>query len=118
MKLTKFELSYIETALWSSIDLGDDEPMDSKFGVEDFALETLEVIRKDCQKFLELIEGIEVEESDSQIAHDFWLTRNSHGAGFWDGDYPEEIGEKLTEISKQFGEINLYSGDDGKLYLA
>lgn len=22
----------------------------------------------------------------AQAGHDFWLTRNGHGAGFWDGD--------------------------------
>jgi hypothetical protein len=36
------------------------------------------------------------------IEHDFFLTRNGHGAGFWDGDYKN--GEKLTEIAKSFGE--------------
>lgn len=117
MKLSKFELSYIETALWSSVD-DDGSPMDSKYSLEDFSNEALEKIKIDCEKFQQRISEIEIDESDSQIAHDFWLTRNRHGAGFWDGDYPEEVGEKLTEISHGFGEINLYLGDDGKLYLS
>ena len=24
---------------------------------------------------------------DEYAGHDFWLTRNGHGAGFWDGDW-------------------------------
>jgi hypothetical protein len=48
--------------------------------------------------------------------HDFWLTRNGHGAGFWDGDYEEELGEKLTAICKKMGSIDLYVGDDNKIY--
>lgn len=44
--------------------------------------------------------------------HDFWLTRNGHGCGFWDRDLGE-IGDKLTEAAKKFGEVNLYVGDDG-----
>ena len=51
-----------------------------------------------------------------RVGHDLWLTQNRHGAGFWDGDWPEEIGERLTEISKKFGECHLYVGDDGKIY--
>jgi hypothetical protein len=47
----------------------------------------------------------------------FWLTRNHHGAGFWDGDYPKEIGEALTKLSHEFGETDAYVGDDGKLHL-
>lgn len=47
--------------------------------------------------------------------HDFWLTRVGHGAGFWDGDWPIH-GDALTEICKKFGEVDLYVGDDGKIY--
>lgn len=46
---------------------------------------------------------------------DFYLTRNGHGAGFWDGDYPDEIGEKLTEMAHSFGEINAAKAH-GRIY--
>ena len=38
----------------------------------------------------------------AQAGHDFWLTRNGHGAGFWDGDWPK-YGKMFTEISELFG---------------
>ena len=50
----------------------------------------------------------------------FWLTRNHHGCGFWDGDWDNEefeAGAKLTKIANNFAEVNLYFGDDGKIYL-
>jgi hypothetical protein len=46
--------------------------------------------------------------------HDLWLTRNGHGAGYWDGDLPEIIGEALTEAAKQAGNMDVYL-DDGVL---
>jgi hypothetical protein len=52
-----------------------------------------------------------------RAGHDFWLTRNGHGAGFWDGDWPEDVGERLTAASKTFGECFLYVGDDGRIHL-
>lgn len=62
--------------------------------------------------------GALLDNYDYEIAmHDFWLTRNRHGAGFWDGDYEKADGEKLTELAHSFGEINLYVGDDGKIYM-
>jgi hypothetical protein len=41
-------------------------------------------------------------------AHDWILTRNGEGAGFWDGEWDEEMGKKLTELSKTFGQLDVY----------
>jgi hypothetical protein len=50
-------------------------------------------------------------------AHDFILTRNHHGAGFWDaGRWHSPWGERLTNLCREFGEIELYLGDDGMVY--
>ena len=49
--------------------------------------------------------------------HDFWLTRNHHGAGFWDS--AEIWGTNkdiLTDNTHKYREINLYIGDDNKIY--
>lgn len=106
---------YLETALWSSID-DSGNPLDERYSVDDFSFETIEQARKDISKFLELA-GELVENYDVEtVMHDFWLTRNHHGAGFWDGDYEKSVGEKLTELSHTFGQLDLYIGDDGKVY--
>jgi hypothetical protein len=52
----------------------------------------------------------------SRAGHDFWLTRNGHGAGFWDGEWYKEVGERLTKASKAFGEVNIYVGDGDLIY--
>lgn len=49
-------------------------------------------------------------------AHDFILTRNHHGAGFWDGDWAEPWGERLTELAHSYGELHCVVGDDGWIY--
>jgi len=117
-----FVRQYIETALWSSNDGSDEsggEPFDENYGEEDLAPKTVEKMRADCEAFfnkaapiLDTIEHLDYE----MVAHDFWLTRNGHGAGFWDGDYPEPQAQQLTDLSKKFGERWLYLGDDGLIY--
>ncbi len=50
------------------------------------------------------------------VAHDFILTRNGHGSGFWDtARWAEPYAKKLTELSKKFGEINIYLSDENLL---
>lgn len=39
--------------------------------------------------------------------HDFWLTRNWHGVGFWDRGL-DELGEKLTTACEKYGQISVY----------
>lgn len=111
MKHLKIELSemvihYLVCALWSSCD-AKGNPLD-RFSIYNFPKEDLERAEKDCEEFKkkagDLINGI----SDEDLGHDFWLTRNGHGAGFWDRDYlDEETGKKLSDISREFGGLNV-----------
>ena len=119
--LDDFERQYLETALWSSNDESDEsggEPFDSNYGIEDIAPTSVSKAQQDCKKFRqmagELLDGVE----DSQAGHDFWLTRNGHGAGFWDRQELKEnnVGKKLTDLCKKFGEINPMLGDDGQIH--
>lgn len=44
--------------------------------------------------------------------HDFWLTRNGHGAGYWDrGD--GALGDRLSDASRPYGTYDLMLNDDG-----
>lgn len=114
--MNKYIKQYLETALWSSVD-DNGEPLDSNHSIEDFSVEAREQAKQDITEFFEKA-GALLDNYDYETAmHDFWLTRNGHGAGFWDGDYEKDDGEKLTELSKKFGELNVIVDDDGKLYL-
>lgn len=117
--LTAFVRQYLETALWSSTD-DNGEPLDRDYSIEDIAPDALAAMQADCEQFrvqhAELVEQAEEHNTEENIAHDFWLTRNGHGAGFWDGDYPEELGNALTAAAEAFGNCDLYVGDDGKVH--
>lgn len=43
-----------------------------------------------------------------RAGHDLWLTRNGHGVGFWDGDWPEPLAEILTDSAHRLGPVDLY----------
>ncbi len=110
---------YLETALWSSTQ-DDDTSFDENFSTDDFSKESLKKAEDDCNKFIEVIEekGVDPDEyDDTDLGYDLWLTRNGHGAGFWDGDYPEPDATILTEAANSLGEQHVIEGDDGKLYL-
>lgn len=127
--LESFLRAYIECALWSSTD-DDGEPYDAYASAADLAPETRERMLKDCYAFISqhgpllTSENYRKTSADDpvsiiqQAGYDFWLNRNGHGAGFWDGDWETEVGETLDQASHAFGECDLYTGDDGKLYLA
>ncbi len=57
----------------------------------------------DIKKFLKLV-GTAVEDIDeTSIGHDLWLSRNGHGAGFFDHMYDPEIEEVLMDAAKSLG---------------
>ncbi len=121
--LSAFARAYIECALWSSTD-GDDTPLDDNYSIDDLAPETLAKMQADCEQFeKENAELLTYENclrggysTEDNAGHDFWLTRNGHGAGFWDGDWKEPAATQLTDSAHAYGECNLYVGDDGLIY--
>ena len=117
-KIDEMTKGYLECALWSSCS-DDGRPLDDDHGIDDIADEDIEQAEKDCASFMERcrddLEDLGLD--DSQIGHDFWLTRNGHGAGFWCRGLGD-VGEKLTEVCKEYGEKNPYVGDDGLIYIS
>lgn len=114
-----FLAAYIECALWSSTD-DEGEPLDDNYFYTDLDQSALDSMKEDCEDFV-TANGIpsygNSRYTDAEMAgHDFWLTRNGHGAGFWDRGLPKEIGDKFTEASEAYGSCDLYVGDDHKIY--
>jgi hypothetical protein len=110
--------AYIAAAFWSTTDGSTPEGgdfLDENYGPNDLAPETLEKMKADCDKF-QAENSQDIQGREEQAGHDFLLTRNSHGCGFWDGDWSEPAATRLTTASHQFGEVNLYVGDDGLIY--
>lgn len=111
---------YVECALWSSVDESDEgggDPLDTYYGTGDVAPGTLQAMRDDCARFFfanrrtmreasgtrQLLKRCGREWSPAaQHAHDFWLTRNGHGAGFWDRGYGA-AGEALSDAAHAAG---------------
>lgn len=109
---------YLETALWSSTD-DEGEPLDSY----QFSDEAEKKMETDLQNFLarcaaeapSALAWYDENFDAGQFAHDFWLTRNRHGAGFWDRDYTEPGRthlRALTKLAHAEGEQNLYLDPD------
>lgn len=119
--LNTFLESYIATALWSSTAYGynkdpdDDQSFESaNFDIDALSEDCLKSAREDCLSFMQESWGM-IKNDLSQAGHDFWLTRCGHGAGFWYGDWKEH-GATLTNLSKPYGNVDLYYGDDEKIH--
>jgi hypothetical protein len=131
MQLNDFMLAFLEAALWSSTD-ADGEPLDNGHSIADIEPGSLARLAEDCKRFQASTEwqAVLAAEDDPRTARhqdygctieqsagaDFWFTRCGHGAGFWDGDWQEPHASALDQLSKRFGNVDLYAGDDGKIY--
>lgn len=128
----EFAAAYIKTMLWITNDNSDPDtggdPLDENFDGKpgEFGPGVWDSIIDECAKFQKenavdlACEGVTYGPDygqEGRAGHDFFLTRCGHGAGFWDGDWPKEEGKRLTEASQRYGEIYVYVGDDGKLYI-
>lgn len=120
MHIDEMAQAYIEAAIWSSTD-DDGEPLDRNYSEDDIDHDTKVEMVNDVATF-QRNNGFLIDEAfeedgkgDDEIGRDFWFTRNGHGAGFWDGDYPA-TGDALTQAAKAFNEYDLYVGDDGTIY--
>lgn len=116
--MDNFTEAYIECALWSSTDNSRDDggdPLEDNHDVSDIAQKTLDSMKADCADFQEANANDLADIDPSQAGHDFWLTRNGHGAGFWDRGLGD-LGDRLSDASKVYGGVDLIVGGDGQIY--
>lgn len=108
------QLSWMtNTAEFNGEELCSDSLLDSVCSVDDLPEDVLKSAREDVESFLEQVgEFLHyfpniTELSAEQLGHDFSLTRNHHGAGFWDRGL-EELGQYLTTAAHGYGSSSLY----------
>lgn len=115
MSTTPALTDYIAAALWTghcyeSEHDDNPEPLDSWAEVDDVPQDILDEMLGDLEGFSQLVEETCPEAFDAmspeQMVHDFHLTRNGHGAGFWDRGLGE-LGDTLTDLAKTFGTAEL-----------
>lgn len=106
----RFIDGYIECALWADCMPASDDPNAESGGGEHLELRNgaREKMAADCRTFCEenaddLARYCEQRGFDASYAgHDFWLTRQHHGAGFWDRGLGA-LGQRLTEAAHAYG---------------
>lgn len=81
-----------------------------------FTDDTKAAIRSVCVDFWSTNRELMHDLNASQCGHDFFLTRNRHGTGFWDRGLGD-LGTKLSEAAYTYGEQNVYLYSDGFLHV-
>lgn len=92
----------LEEAGFTAADIPDDIEREAREDVEAFLVEVRRALRSHAVR-----PGLTAE----QIGHDFNLTRNRHGAGFWDRGWGR-LGERLTAIAHAYGSQSLEAWTD------
>lgn len=111
--LDSFTAEYLEAIEWLL-----DEEID-RDTIKGFAPSAIEQAKADCEAFQEAnAEDLEAYQDATGCTGgvDLWLTRNRHGAGFWDRGLGD-LGKRLTDAAR-LGECDSYQGDDGLIYLS
>jgi hypothetical protein len=123
MSLRQFIEGYTEAAyFFSSANLdGDNDDRSIAHVDADPSDSVIQALENDAKEFyetneLDLYTASEFKAWDA-LGHDLWLTRNRHGAGYWDRtELPKDLRDRLTDAAHKAGERDLYIGDDGLIY--
>ena len=122
--LDEFTRGFIEALFFSETGESEDEAL-QEVTFEELAPAALGKIQADCAAFVknnqsDLAAARKQKPDDCtalRAGADFYYTRNRHGAGFWDGGWPEPYDESLTQAAHAYPELNLYRGDDQLIYV-
>tara|TARA_R110000822_G_C15278495_1_gene489940 strand:+ start:990 stop:1385 length:396 start_codon:yes stop_codon:yes gene_type:complete len=99
-KENQFYLAYVEAIYFT--DTGEDDEPDTDAEMDqDFMRESM----IDCLAMYGRIACYLSDDNVEQAGHDFWLTRNGHGIGYWDRPeiYGQNMAENYTKWAESFG---------------
>lgn len=111
IEVDEFTLGYLEAMFFT-----EDEELGQDTTIYTIDNNTLTRIVADCAKFqAENSHLLAFAGADDYNGHDFWLSRNGHGAGFFDRGYGS-AGQKLHQAAKVYREFYVYLGDDNLVH--
>ena len=123
---------YLEAQLGLGLDIdrqdedGNNPTFDENYDRDDIAVEYVDAVREELSGVVAehplavrmYLAQRRYNRADGSVSahfgHDFYLTREGHGTGFWDRGLGE-LGEYLTKIAKTYGEAAYLWDRDGKL---
>jgi len=127
--MTAMVESYLRAALWTWLDEDGGAPFPGDEGYVDvtevFDLRSIVSAIQDCMAFCDYVQDQADENEDDtgrqwwqardalrdmapeRAGHDFWLTREGHGAGFWDRGLGI-AGDRLSDAATTFGGGDLW----------
>ena len=123
----------VTTEEWQATEDHNEGSIPGDIGFADLAPEALETIVKQCARFqANMAADLAIcytgnhrngmAYGESSAGHDFLLTRNGHGAGFWDrfesGTPEAEAADRISDACRGMPEMDCYLGDDGKVYVS
>jgi hypothetical protein len=112
MKIATVLHHYLHAALWTA-------ELDNR-DIDEISPPSIKRARQDVKEFLAkakpLLKKHKIVITDEQMGHDFWLSRNGHGAGFFDKDLGG-IEDELQKLAKGFKEINVFGEDADKIII-
>jgi len=111
-KESEFINAYLEAVDFTELGEEGQPPVGADID-EDFLRESV----IDCLAFYSRIECYLSDDNIAQAGHDFWLTRNGHGTGFWDRPelYGDTYTEMFTKIAESFGEAYAVYDEIGEI---
>ena len=128
----------VASLLWSENDQSDEsggEPLDYNYDIDDIDGDLLQKLEARFKSFAAKAEQqlqarfgddyssiedfyIGPKDSENQVEHDYIMTVNGHGCGFWEEhDWQDGAREILVKLAESESEIHAQVGDDGKVYL-
>ena len=106
--------SYIETAIWA--EESNENDLKGKT-INDFNEESVANSKIEIYNFIKKAQQEapdELSTYDSKaLGHNLWLSRNGHGAGFFDDN-----NDKLQNLARSIKPVDIYLGNDGKVYIS
>lgn len=124
MNTEDFIKGYLDCAAWLAVDAREWEAVEG-LDASDFTKVAKAQAARECKDFLRHLKelGLDLDKTgDGQVGapscqrhgHDFFLTRNGHGAGYWDRGYGS-LGDRLTDAAHAYGESTAILSRRGKL---
>jgi hypothetical protein len=119
---------YLECQLWAGHDMDrEDAMLDENYGREDISEEYVNKLREELltvvtdhplavRMYLNARERTGYDRNEL-FGHDFYLTREHHGVGFWDRGLGE-LGDYLTNIAHAYGEAGQLWDDGNGVLIA